>query len=203
VVIDGAEYYGAGLVSSLDVGQESSGFSPKISHPVGVDTRITIKLIAYADALEPIGSYSHLYIVFYVNSETAKDPEGYDAFGFRIALDNPNDYAIAALLEFRVEQTSNKITLYVNDTKIVEAQLTGPLASFKLLIRNARYQLTSESASSDAHGIVIYEVVAEYYDRWEDLFNTMTQVMLITMFITLGVTLFTSVLRAVRRGAGE
>jgi hypothetical protein len=203
VVVDGAEYYGAGLVSSLDVGQEAWGYSPKISHPVGVNTRITVKLIAYADALEPIGSYSHLYIVFYVNAETAKDPEGYEAFGFRIALDNPYDYAIAGLLEFRVEQSNNKITLYVNNAKVGEAQLTGPLASFRLLVHNARYQVASGSASLDAHGIIIYEVVAEYYDMWEDLFNMITQIMFITMFITLGVTLFTSVFKAVRGVAGE
>jgi hypothetical protein len=203
VVINSAEYYGAGIVASPGVGEGVKGFSPKITHPSGYNTRITVKVIAYADPQEPAYSAGELLIVFYTNGDTAKSPEGYDAHGFRIWLDNPTDSPFAQLIEFRVEQSGNRIALYVNGSKLDETYLQGTLASFSILVQSVRYAVASESTNTDAHGLIIYEVVGEYYDQWEDLFNTMTQIMFIMMFITLGVTLFTSVFKAFRRGAGE
>jgi hypothetical protein len=42
---------------------------------------------------------------------------------------------------------------------------------------------------------VIYEIVGEYYDAWEDMFRTMAQMMHVAMFIAIGVMLLITVFK--------
>jgi len=198
VVIGPAEYYGVGLIRSPEEGQSIWALSPKTQHVPGAQTRITVKLIFYADAGTPLGCVGNIYIVFYTNGDTAKDPQGGDAFGVGLGLDTVPGYNVAVLHEFTVEQSNNKIVLYLDGQKLGETTLSGVLQSFALLVEVVRYRVASEaepSVAQDAHGIVIYEVVGEYYDVWEDMFRTMAQMIHVAMFIAIGVMLLITVLR--------
>ncbi len=202
VTIQGVEYYGAGIIASPGAYQEIYGLSPKISHPAGYNTRITVKFIFYADANEPLESASSIYIVFYVNSDTAKDESGYDAHGVDVWLINIPSTNIAELHEFKVEQSGNKITWYGDGQKLGEATLSGTLQSFALYVVTYRYlamgRSIAEPAQQDAHGIVIYEVIGEYYDKMEDIFNMITQVMMVMMFIMVGIMMARMIYRLIK-----
>jgi hypothetical protein len=199
VVIGPAEYYGAGLIRSPAEGQSILASSPKIQHVPGARTRITVKLIFYADAGTPLGCVASIYIMFYTNGDTAKDPQGNNAFGARLGLATVPGHNVAGLHEFTVEQSNNKIVLYLDGQRLGETTLSGVLQSFVLLVEVARYRVASEAEASvaqDAHGIVIYEVTGEYYDVWEDMFRTMAQMIHVAMFIAIGVMLLIMVFRA-------
>ncbi|MEM4847119.1 MAG: hypothetical protein QW794_05115 [Thermosphaera sp.] len=176
-------YYGCGAYKT----NGTFRFSPKIQHPIGVKTRITIKYLFLAEANAPAGSSSSIGIVFYKNSETSKDPQGYDFHGVRVSLVSspPSTHVEAKTLV--VEQDNNKIVL-VYDGKSSEYQLEPPLQSFAVAIQVDRYT-----------GIAVYEVIGEYYDFIEDIFNMMFNVMMIAMFIVLGVTFVGAIIRAFRR----
>jgi len=196
--VDSTVYYGAGLITAPPPGRYDHGFSPKIQHPAGFNTRITVKLFFYSDANEPANSASNLHIVFYTDGDTAKDEQGYDAHGFSVLLRESPPSNIIVFYEFRVEQSGNKIVWYVDGEKIGEATLTGALQSFKLLITNFQYTAYSSGLQSGSHGIVIYEVVGEYYDQLEDIFNMMTQIMFIMMFIVIGIMFVRMIFKPIR-----
>ena len=198
VVVGTAEYYGVGLIKSPAESQSIWALSPKIQHVAGAQTRITAKLIFYADANTPLGCAGNVYIVFYTDGDTAKDPQGADAHGISLSLATVPSYNVATFHEFRVEQSGNKITLYLDGNRVGETTLSGVLQSFAFLVEVARYRVASEaepSTAQDAHGVVIYEITGEYYDVWEDMFRTMAQMIHVAMFIAIGVMLFIMVLK--------
>jgi hypothetical protein len=201
VVIGPAEYYGVGLIKSPAEGQSVWALSPKIQHVSGAQTRITVKFIFYADAGTPLGCVGIIYIVFYTNGDTAKDPQGRDAFGVMLSLATVPGRNVAELHELTVEQSNNRIALYLDGNRLGETTLSGVLQSFALLVEVARYRVASEPSSAqdtaqDAHGIMIYEIIGEYYDVWEDMFRTMAQMIHVAMFIAIGVMLLITVFKA-------
>jgi hypothetical protein len=209
VTVGGTKYYGAGLVGLPAEGQATGGFSPKIAHVPGANTRISVKFMLYADANTPIGCAARMYIVFYTNGDTAKDDQGKDALGFEIVITQSPSTNTTEFHEFRVEQSGNRVVWYVDGQKLNETVLNGTLQSFVFYVMLIRYKVASEATSSaeqtaqtptpgDAYGVIIYEITAEYYDWLEDVFSTMTQVMVVMMFAMVGVTLITTLIRAFR-----
>jgi hypothetical protein len=162
----------------------------------------------YADAYTPVGCAARMYIVFYTNGDTAKDDQGRDALGFEIMVTRSPSTDVIEFHEFRVEQSGNRVTWYVDDRKLGEVVLNGTLQSFVFFIMLIRYRLASEATPSaeqsetpvpgDAYGIIIYDVTAEYYDWLEDVFSAITQVMVVMMFAMVGITLITTLIRAFR-----
>ncbi|MEM2287900.1 MAG: hypothetical protein QW503_02310 [Sulfolobales archaeon] len=182
VITSEKEYYGCGAYKT----NGTFKLSPKIQHPIGVKTRITIKYLFLAETNAPAGSSSSIGVVFYKNSETSKDPQGNDFHGVSVLLNTspPSTHVEAKTLT--VEQDNNKIVI-VYDGKSSEYQLEPPLQSFAVAIRVDSYT-----------GIAVYEVTGEYYDFIEDIFNMMFNVMMIMMFIIIGVTIVGMIIRAFR-----
>ena len=179
ITISGVDYYGAGIVASPGELQSVYGESPRIEHPAGVKTRITVKFIHHVDAGEPLQPSSQLFICFYTNGDTAKDYQGYDLHGFQLKLYSVPSQNIDELRTFVVEQENNTITYYIDGQKLGSAKLNGELKSFSLFVVSTRYRVESAgeaSAENDAHGIVIYEVEAQLYDYLEDMFAMFSQI---------------------------
>jgi hypothetical protein len=181
ITVSGVEYYGAGIIASPLELESVHGESPKIEHPVGAKTRITVKFIHHADAGEPSLSASQLFICFYTNGDTAKDDQGKDLHGFHLVLYNPPSDNIDELRTFVVEQENNTITTYLDGQKLGTYKLNGELRYFTLFVVSTRYRAESageasaEQSAQDAHGIVIYEIKAEVYDFLEDMFGMINQ----------------------------
>jgi hypothetical protein len=188
--VSGVDYYGAGIIASPQELQSIYGESPKIEHPAGAKTRITVKFIHHADAGEPSTAASQMFICFYTNGDTAKDDDGKDLHGFHIMLNSTPSQNIDELRTFVVEQENNTITTYLDGQKLGTYKLNGELRRFSLFVVSTRYrvesageasaeqpsQASAEKLAQDAHGIVIYEVKAEVYDFLEDMFGMINQV---------------------------
>lgn len=162
--------------------------SPKISHPLGAKSEIHVKLMFLVGADAPAGAGSTIGIVFYKDGETCKDPAGYDFHGASFTLKSPSTGWFVEYHTFKVVQENNVIKWYVDDTELGSARLEGPLASFALAVRADQYT-----------GIAIYEVIAKYYDMWEDIMGQLLNAMMIAMFIMMGVMIVTMIVRAFRR----
>lgn len=182
IVFPDREVYGAGelFVDSPYL------FSPKISHPIGVKTRVTVRLYFVAKANAPVGSRSFIGVVFYKNGETAKSTTGYDFHGFSISVSRSPTTTAAEEHTLTVEQDNNRVVFKLAESSI-EAQFTDPLQSFALAVK-----------TDSNTGIVIHEVVAEYYDQLEDMFNMMFNVMMIGMFAMMAVVFVSTFMRAFR-----
>ena len=189
--VEGRDYYGAGLVTSPPPGTYAFLMGPKISHPLGYKTKIAIKFMFWAGAGTPAGASSSIYISFYTDDQTAKSSEGYDLFGASITIQTPPGENYVSFYKMVVEQENNRIAWYVDGTKLGEATLQGPLQSFRLAVKVV-------SPGSPAHGIIIYEVVGEYFDWLEDVFNMMFNMMFMMMFIMVAVMFIRMIVSAVR-----
>ena len=183
--IDSESYYTVGWVGS-PIGWL---FSPKVQHPQGVKTRIRIVYFFYADA-NTVGSAS-LGIVFYKDGDTAKDPDGHDLHGVSHSLDIGVANNFAERHEFVMEYDgTNKIAWYVDGNKIDETTIELPLVSFKVAVA------VNEAINGEI-GILVHEVVGEYYDQWEDWINSIVgmmqwilPLMLVMMFVPMLVSVF-------------
>jgi len=143
--------------------------SPKIQHPQGVKTRITVRYIFWVEA-NATGK-AGIGIVFYKDGDTAKDPDGNDLHGASHSLATAPSANFAEKRELVMEYDgSNKITYYVDGQKLNEATLELPLVNFSVAVA------TDEANNGDV-GILIYEVIAEYYDQWEDWINQIYGIM--------------------------
>lgn len=185
LIVGTTEYYVVGYVGA------PAGFklSPKIQHPQGVKTRITVKYFFWVQQ-NATGS-ADIYIVFYKNGETSKDPSGADAHGARHTLSTPptGNFAEQHSIVFEYDGY-NTLTWSVDGKNLGNTTLEVPLTSFKLAI-------TTSQASGGDVGILIYEVSGEYYDVWEDLINQMHSmmrwmipIMFILMFVPLIISIF-------------
>jgi len=144
-------------------------FSPKIQHPQGVKTRITVRYFFWVQQ-GAVGKAS-IGIVFYKNDETSKDPSGYDLHGASHSLSSAPSANFAEKHELVMEYDGgNKITYSVDGQKLGETTLELPLVNFKIAVA------TDQATNGDV-GILIYEVVAEYYDQWEDWINQIYGIM--------------------------
>jgi hypothetical protein len=191
ITVSGTDYYGAGIIASPPELGVVYGESPKIEHPAGAKTRITVKFIHHVDAGEPLVPASILFICFYTNGDTAKNEKGKDLHGFALYLNDVPSNNIDELRTFVVEQENNTITTYVDGQKLDTIKLNGELRYFTLFVVSTRWrresageasaeqpsQASAEKLAQDAHGIVIYEVKAEVYDFLEDMFGMINQVM--------------------------
>lgn len=175
-------YYCAGAYTS----DTTFKFSPKIVHPVGVKTRITVKFLFLAKENAPVGSSSSIGIVFYKDGDTSKDPSGNDYHGIAISVVQPPPSIHIEEKTLVIEQENDKIK-WSCDQAGGEAQLETPLQSFKLAIK-----IDSNT------GIGILNVTAEYYDQIEDIFNMMFNLMIIMMFVMIGVMFLRMILGAFR-----
>jgi len=172
--------------------------SPRIQHPQGVRTRISIRYFFWVQQ-GAVGKAS-IGIVFYKNGETSKDPSGHELHGVSHSLSTAPSANFAEKHEFVMEYDGgNKITWYVDDTKIDEATLELPLANFKVAVE-------TEEANNGEVGILIYEVVAEYYDQWEDWINQIygiMQWMIPAMFVIMLVVMVVSAFRSGKKKEEE
>jgi len=166
-------------------------FSPKIQHPQGVRTRITIKYFFWVQ--QGATGRATLYIVFYKDAETSKNPDGHDLFGVEHSIGTAPETSTAFEHEFVMEYDgTNKIVWYVDGRKLGETTLEVPLVNFAVVLR-------IEEASGGTVGILIYEVAAEYYDVWEDWFNMIysaVQWMVPIMMVVMIVPMIISIIRA-------
>jgi len=181
----GEVHYGAGIVAS-----QTTPFyqSPKQSHAVGYKTRFTITYFLWVGANSTCEVW--LGIVFYVNSDTAKDEQGNDFHGVSHTVTKAPTTDTAEPHTLVIEQDANKITISVDGQKIGEYTLSGTLASFTIAGR-----VYSVSANGSA-GIIITSVKAEYYDQLEDMINMMMQIMNIMMFVMIAIMFVVIIIRA-------
>jgi len=186
VTLQGTDYYGQGVVSSNATAWKQS---PKIQHYPGYKTRIKIKYILWVDA--GATGKADIGIVFYKNGDTSKDPQGNDVHGARHTVSVAPSVSTGELHEFVVEQDSGKIVWYVDGQKIDETTLEQPLQTFTIAIM-------IEDVSGGNIGIVVYEVVAEYYDWIEDLVSQMMNAMNIMVWVMMIVLMVTLVVKAFR-----
>mgnify|MGYP000507011862 CR=1 FL=1 len=189
------QYYCVGYASSEPADWV---FSPKIQIPQGVKVRITIRyffwVVANAYGTASIG------IMFYKDGESAKDVEGHNVFG---ASHTPKQVPTSNLAEKHVlvmeYDGTNKITWYADDKKLGEAILELPLVSFVVGVA------VKEASGGDV-GILIYEVVGEYYDMWEDWVNQLYGIMqwiVPIMFVIMFIPMIVSILRSPRKSKEE
>ena len=194
VSIGDNEYYGVGYIGTIS----DWLLSPKIQHPQGVRTRIRIKYIFWVDA-NATGSAT-IAIIFYKNSETSRDPEGYDIHGVSNTLTAPSSTNFAQEKEFVIEYDGgNKIIISADGEKLGETTLELPLASFVVCMR-------TDQALDGNVGIIVYEVVAEYYDQWEDWINQIygiMQWMIPVMFVIMLVVMVVSAFRSGKKEEEE
>ena len=194
VTVGTEEYYAVGY-AGVPAGWK---LSPKVQHPQGVKTRITVRYIFWVNA-NATGSAS-IAIIFYKNEETSKDPNGYDIHGATHTLSTPPTSNFAEKHELVMEYDgANKITWKADGIKLGETTLELPLADFKVGV-------ATEEASGGDVGILIYEVVAEYYDIWEDWINQiygLMQWMIPLMIILMIVPMLVSIVRSPRKKEEE
>jgi len=165
-------------------------FSPKIQHPQGVKTRIRVKYFFWVEA-NATGKAS-MGVVFFKDGDAARDPDGCDFHGVSHSINTAPSVSTAEKHEFVMEYDgSNKITYFDDGRKLDEATLELPLVSFKIAV-------TTNEANNGDVGILIYEVVAEYYDVWEDWVNqiySVMQWMIPIMMVIMVVIMIVSVLK--------
>ena len=186
-------YYTVGCVSP-----EGWKFSPKIQHPQGVRTRIRIDYFFWADA-NTVGDAT-LGIVYYKDGDKSKDPDGNDFHGITHSMDVGCSENYWERHEFIMEYDGyNKIAWYVDGEKMGETTLELPLASFAVAVMVS-------NVTGNQLGILVHEVVAEYYDQWEDWVNQiygMMQWMIPAMFIIMLVVMIVSVFRSGKKKEEE
>lgn len=151
------EIYGQGYMSGSPTGVL---LSAKLQHYPGMKTRVTLKYMVGFKA-GATGEVS-CGLVFYKDTESCKDGEGYDYHGVAHGLTEAQANDIAESYELVVEQENNVIKLYVEGTKLAEFQLEPPLNTFKV------GGIISQVSGAEAF-FVIYEVKLEYYDWMEDM----------------------------------
>ena len=195
ITLDGQDYYCVGRASSTPTDWL---YSPKIQHPQGVRTRITVRYIYWCGA--GVTGKVAIGIVFYKDGDSCKNPEGYDIHGVSIAMLEPPAENIADTKEFAVEYDgTNKITLYSDGSKVGDVTLEVPLVSFKITIK-------IDEANGGDIGILIYEVIGEYYDQWEDWINQIygiMQWMIPLMIVMMIVPMIVSALRTRKKPEEE
>jgi len=187
LTVEGVVHYGAGYASSSPTGWV---FSPKIQHQIG-KTRIKVKYYVWIGA-NATGK-ADIGIVFYKNDTSSKDEQGYDVHGVEHTVSTaPTESTAEGPHELLIEQENNKITYYVDGTKLGEAVLEPPLTSFKLVI-------AIPEVSGGELGIIVTEVTEEYYDYMEDMINMFINIMNIMTWVMVFIVLITSVIKAFRR----
>lgn len=200
-VLSGKEIYSVGLYGMPNEGSEITGLTPKINCPLATQLRITVKLIFYMDAGTPTSCEGAIFIFPHRNGDLATDA----GYGARFPIRQTPSVNTGEFHEFVVEINGDQLVITVDGNKYAPVPLNPPVQSFKLLLALRRYRLESESAEKpvepqqqDGFALAIYEITGEYYDQWEDLFNTMTQVLQISMFIMIGVMMVTMIIRMFR-----
>ena len=167
ITLDGQDYYCAGHASLTPTDWL---YSPKVQHPQGVRTRITVRYIFWCSA--GVTGKAGIGIIFFKDGDSCKDPDGYDIHGVSTIVLEPPAENLADTKEFVVEYDgTNKITLYSDGSKVADVILEVPLVSFKVAIK------IEEASGGGDIGILIYEVIGEYYDQWEDLINQIYGIM--------------------------
>jgi len=150
--------------------------APKIEFPCGKKIRIKVGYFFYADA-NATGSVA-LYIVFYKNGDTARDPDGNDLHGVVHSLGSAQSSALYERHELLLEYDGvNKITWYLDGNQAGETTLEEPLVSFAVVLE------TKEATNGDI-GILLYEVTADYwYEELENMFYMILYMFLITIVV--------------------
>lgn len=185
LVFDGEEHYTVGCMSSAP----ATRFSPRIQHPQGVRTRIVVRYFFFAQ--QGATGRGAIAVVFYKDGDTAKDPDGHDLHGAAHTLSAAPETNFAEPHEFVVECDGGRIRYGVDGRTLSEVALEQPLASFAIVA------MVEEASGGDV-GILIREVVAEYYDFWEDVMGMLVgavQWMVPVMLVIMVVVLVVSVLR--------
>jgi len=181
------EIYGQGCMSGSPTGIR---LSAKLQHMAGMKTRITLKYLVGFKA-GATGQVS-CGLVFYKDTETCKDKEGYDYHGVAFSLSQAQESDVAETYELVAEQENNTVKLYVEGVKLTEFELEPPLSTFKV------GGFIGEVSGAEAF-FVIYEVKLEYYDVWEDMVLQLNNFMTVMIGFMLLMMVFGVTVRGMRK----
>ena len=126
----GVDYYGSGLlrntqttiVQSPKIAVQRSFLVPKL--------RVTAKIFCVASA--NTNAVLRLYYIAYKDGETIKDPQGNDAHGVEISLQNPTSDIGAAFYNIVFEQEGNTLKIFSDNLQVGSYQLSDYPASITL-----------------------------------------------------------------------
>lgn len=168
---DGEVYYGAGFYINTDVslteGPKIPNYQPAFFFGRS-KTRVKAKVIIILDP----GASAEVcaFIAYYKNGEYSGTEGGGTHFGVCYLAENTSTSTVADVHEIEFVQESDKVAVYSDGSKVGEVTFNTPLTSFALA-------LSQSNVAGGYVGILITDVVAEYYDFFEDFLVSMSGMM--------------------------
>ena len=189
--VEGKDIYGAGLYSR----ETRMGESPKIRIAYQVFgskiARITVRYLIVADP----NSSGDATIALIMKKDDEWSAPSMPAVG--IGISNPSTSYVASTSTLVWEINEKTLRIYdEKGNKIWDFTLSDYAQSFTVFIRIA--------PSAGWIGLVVYEVVGEYYDQMEDIMNQVMNMMNIMMWVMLAVVIISAIISMFRgRKRGE
>jgi hypothetical protein len=188
-IVDSQTVYGAGYYSN----SEMLGESPKIRityQAFGSKlARITVKFLIVADP----SSSGSVAIALFMKKDDEWAASAMPAIS--ISFSNPTQNYTASLSQLTWVINEKTLTIYdANGNKLTDFTLEDYAQSFTVFVH--------VTPSSGWIGLVVYEVVGEYYDQLEDLMNQIMSMMNVMMWVLLAVTIISAIIAVFRKRKG-